>query len=80
MAEVGWITSPVATRLLREGLEFLGFNDSERLRDLDTRMAQAERIPPCLEQWATNLRSAFYDTDERRRLPPPPEAVHEHHY
>ncbi len=76
VSALGWITSPVATRLLREGLEFIGFNESERLQDLETRiiprmaqlMEQADRIPPGqrapLEQWATKLRSAFYDAED----------------
>uniref|UniRef100_A0A0D3FRX9 Uncharacterized protein n=1 Tax=Oryza barthii TaxID=65489 RepID=A0A0D3FRX9_9ORYZ len=76
VSALGWITSPVATRLLCEGLEFFGFNESERLQDLETRiiprmarlMEQADRIPPGqrapLEQWVTKLRSAFYDAED----------------
>ncbi|XP_052151750.1 putative disease resistance RPP13-like protein 1 [Oryza glaberrima] len=72
----GWIASPTTTRLLREGYSLLGFDESEKLRDMETRilpqlasmLKQVERVPPgqraCLEDWSKRLRSAFYDAED----------------
>ncbi|CAL5028980.1 unnamed protein product [Urochloa decumbens] len=71
ISTLGWIMSPIVTRVLNEG-----FDESEKLRHLaealHPRLAllleQAERIPPGrrvrLEQWAAKLRSAFYDAED----------------
>uniref|UniRef100_J3LV78 Uncharacterized protein n=1 Tax=Oryza brachyantha TaxID=4533 RepID=J3LV78_ORYBR len=77
ISAVGWITSPVVSRLLREGSDLLGVGESERLRAVETRilprlallLEQDDRIPPGLgrahlEQWSTRLRSAFYEAED----------------
>ncbi|KAG0516923.1 hypothetical protein BDA96_09G044000 [Sorghum bicolor] len=76
ISTLGWIVSPITTKLLNHGFELLGFDESEKLRDLEERLLprlelmrqQAERIPPeqrgRVEQWAKRLKSAFYDAED----------------
>ncbi|RCV32585.1 hypothetical protein SETIT_7G014800v2 [Setaria italica] len=76
MSALGWIASPVTTRLLNDGFALLGFDESEKLRDLEARLLprlalmreQAERIPPDqrahVKLWANRLRDAFYDAED----------------
>jgi hypothetical protein len=33
-----WIMSPIVTKILNEGFEFLGFDESEKLQDLESRV------------------------------------------
>lgn len=76
ISTLGWIASPITTRLLNHGFDLLGFDESDKLRDLEARilprmallMEQADRIPlgqrAHLEQWSSSLRSAFYDAED----------------
>ncbi|PUZ46132.1 hypothetical protein GQ55_7G024000 [Panicum hallii var. hallii] len=74
MSALGWIASPITTRLLNDGFALLRFVESEKLRDLEARLLpqlalmleKTERIPtgqmPHL--WAKRLRAAFYDAED----------------
>ncbi|TVU06971.1 hypothetical protein EJB05_47009, partial [Eragrostis curvula] len=76
VSALGWIASPIATRLLANGRALLGFDVSEKLRDLEVRLLPelafmlecADRIPPDqrahVELWANRLRAAFYDAED----------------
>ncbi|XP_052152737.1 uncharacterized protein LOC127770997 isoform X2 [Oryza glaberrima] len=73
---LGWIASPITTRLLNHGFALHGIDESEKLLDLDARilprlellLEHAEKIPggkrPSLEKWAGRLHSAFYDAED----------------
>jgi hypothetical protein len=68
--------SPIVTKILNEGFEFLGFDESEKLQDLESRvlprlalmLERADRIPveqrARVEQWAARLRSTIYDAED----------------
>ncbi|CAL5054166.1 unnamed protein product [Urochloa decumbens] len=76
ISTVGWVMSPIPTKVLQEGFALLGFDESEKLQDLEARvlprlalmLERAERIPPerrvRVEQWAARLRSAIYDAED----------------
>ncbi|CAN6247836.1 unnamed protein product [Urochloa humidicola] len=76
ISTAGWVMSPITTKVLQEGFALLGFDESEKLWDLEARvlprlalmMERAERIPPerrvRVEQWAARLRSAIYDAED----------------
>ncbi|EAZ29471.1 hypothetical protein OsJ_13545 [Oryza sativa Japonica Group] len=76
---LGWLASPITARLFNHGFSLFGFDKSDKLRDLESRilpqlallLEHAERIPPeqkqlttDMEQWACRLRSAFYDVED----------------
>lgn len=76
---LGWLASPITTRLFNHGFSLLAFHKSDKLRDLESRilprlallLEYAQRIPPeqeqiraDMEQWACRLRSAFYDLED----------------
>nr|CAB3486421.1 unnamed protein product [Digitaria exilis] len=76
ISTLGWFASPLATRLVNDGLALLGLDESEKLRDLEARLLpqlalmreQAERIPPeqrdRVKLWANSLRDAFYEAED----------------
>ncbi|RLM64271.1 hypothetical protein C2845_PM16G01070 [Panicum miliaceum] len=76
MSALGWIASPITTRLLNDGVALLRFDESEKLRDLEARLLpqlalmleKTERIPtgqmPHVELWAKRLRAAFYNAED----------------
>lgn len=76
ISTLGWIVSPLTTRLVNDRLALLGLDESKKLRDLEARLLpqlalmreQAERIPPeqryHIKLWANSLRAAFYDAED----------------
>ncbi|GJN13278.1 hypothetical protein PR202_ga31631 [Eleusine coracana subsp. coracana] len=76
MPVLGWIISPIATRLITDGFALLGFDEYEKMRDLEARLLPQlaimlelpEMIPAGqrghIELWAKRLRAAFYDAED----------------
>ncbi|KAF0896432.1 hypothetical protein E2562_024301 [Oryza meyeriana var. granulata] len=75
MKAAGWVVSPIISNLVKEGFSYLGFDTSEKLRQLELKVLQLElmlqleaaqiyphriRLDPLLK----NLKSAFYEAED----------------
>ncbi|XP_006663104.1 putative disease resistance protein RGA3 [Oryza brachyantha] len=75
MKAAGWVVSPIISNLVKEGFSYLGFDTSEKLRQLEMKVLQLElmlgleavQIYPHrnrLEPLLKNLQSAFYEAED----------------
>lgn len=70
---VGWVVSPIITKLLNKGFSYLGIDGAEKLKELETKVLQLELLMEAvdesprrnqLEKLFQNLRSAFYEAED----------------
>ncbi|KAM3391580.1 hypothetical protein ACQJBY_012961 [Aegilops geniculata] len=70
---VGWVASPVISDLFRKCSSFLGFNASEKLRQLEPKILLLERVMEMvaesphrvrLQQLFEDLKTAFYEAED----------------
>lgn len=73
ISAVGWVVSPIITKLLNKGFSYLGIDGAEKLKEFETKVLQLELLmeaieeSPCrnrLEKLLQNLRSAFYQAED----------------
>lgn len=77
ISALGWIVSPITTTLLNHGFALLGFDESEKLRDLEERASPPaagaiaatgrqgpSRTAASSGAVAGRLKSAFYDAED----------------
>lgn len=69
----GWLISPIISNLLDKCFSYLGSPSSEKSQELQRKILQlklmieaAEKCPQkaMLEQWAKQLKSAFYEAED----------------
>lgn len=72
MKAVGWIASPIMSELFKKGASFLGFDASEKLRELEPKVLLLQRLMevveespyrPCLEHLFQELKSTFHEAE-----------------
>ncbi|KAK1621241.1 hypothetical protein QYE76_026758 [Lolium multiflorum] len=70
---VGWIASPIMSEIFKKGSSFLGFDASEKLKELEPKVLLLERVMeavedspdrPRLEQLFKDLKTAFYKAED----------------
>jgi hypothetical protein len=70
---VGWIASPIMSEIFKKGSSFLGFDASEKLKELEPKVLLLERVMeaveespdrPRLEQLFKDLKTAFYEAED----------------
>lgn len=73
ISAVGWVVSPIITKILNKGFSYLGFHGSEKLKQLQTKVLQLELVLEAveesphrgrLEEWLQQLRSAVYEAED----------------
>lgn len=73
ISAVGWVVSPIITKLLNKGFSYLGIDGAEKLKELETKVLQLELLMEAvdesprrkeLEKLFQNLRSAFYEAED----------------
>lgn len=73
ISAVGWVVSPIITKILNKGFSYLGFHGSEKLKQLQTKVLQLELVLEAveesphrgrLEKWLQQLRSAVYEAED----------------
>nr|XP_015642275.1 disease resistance protein RGA2 [Oryza sativa Japonica Group]BAD69173.1 putative NBS-LRR class RGA [Oryza sativa Japonica Group] len=73
ISAVGWVVSPIITKLLGEGFSFLGFETKEKLKELETKVLELQMLREVVEEsphrarlmkWSEELKSALYDAED----------------
>ncbi|CAM0908593.1 unnamed protein product [Alopecurus aequalis] len=73
MKAAGWVVSPIISELFKKGSSYLGFDASEKLKGLETKLLLMERVmeaveespdSPRLEQLFNDLKLAFYEAED----------------
>lgn len=73
IAAVGWLVSPIITRLLNKAFSYLGVDGAKKLKELETKVLQLELLMEAveesprrnqLERLFQDLRSAFYEAED----------------
>uniref|UniRef100_A0ACD5UJR8 Uncharacterized protein n=1 Tax=Avena sativa TaxID=4498 RepID=A0ACD5UJR8_AVESA len=73
VSALGWLASPIISRVLNKGFALLDFNASEKLKILDTQVIQLQRVMEVadestyshrLEPLLNKLKSAFYEAED----------------
>lgn len=73
ISAVGWVVSPIITKLLNKGFSYLSIDGAEKLKALETKVLHLELLMEAvedsprryqLEELFQNLRSAFYEAED----------------
>lgn len=73
MKAVGWVASPIISELFKKGSTIVGFDASEKLKQLEPKILLLERViamveespyRPCLEQLFGALKSTFHEAED----------------
>jgi hypothetical protein len=70
---LGWVVSPIISKLLTQGFDYLGYDTAKKLGQLEPKLLVLERVMevvdrspyrPRLEQLFKELKTAFYEAEE----------------
>ncbi|KAF8711235.1 hypothetical protein HU200_029253 [Digitaria exilis] len=73
MKAVGWLAKPIISELFKKGASFIGFDASEKLRELEPKVLLLEQLVevveesphrPCLENLCHELKSTFHEAED----------------
>lgn len=75
ISAVGWVVSPIITKLLNKGFSYLGIDGAEKLKELETKVLQLELLMEAVEEISPpnrlkmkillqDLRPAFYQAED----------------
>lgn len=73
MSALGWVASPIISKLLTKGFDYLGYDTAKKLAQLEPKILVLERVMqvvetspdrPRLERLFRELKSAYYEAEE----------------